>query len=33
MEQELIIVGEESKELQNRICQRELDLNQKVNTL
>jgi len=29
MEQELIIVGEESKELQNRICQRELDLNQK----
>ena len=30
MEQELIIVGEESKELQNRICQRELDLSQKV---
>lgn len=29
MEQELIIVGEESKELQNRICQREMDLNQK----
>merc|ERR1712020_101133 len=29
MEQELIIVGEESKELQNRICQRELDLSQK----
>ena len=30
MEQELIIVGEESKELQTRICQRELDLSQKV---
>jgi len=29
MEQELIIVGEESKELQTRICQRELDLSQK----
>ena len=33
MEQELIIVGEESKELQTRICQRELDLSQKVHFL
>ena len=31
MEQELIIVGEESKELQVRLGQRDEDLNQKVN--
>ena len=30
MEQELIIVGEESKELQQRLGQRDDDLNQKV---